>query len=68
MKNYGTSLKEHRVSRGLTLSQLEDAIGINNSSISRWENGKIIPSIDCCVKLADFYGITVDELIGRETR
>ncbi len=68
MKNYGEAIKEQRVVRGLTLKQLEKETGITNASLSRWENGKMIPSIDCCVKLADFYGITVDELIGRESR
>lgn len=68
MKNCGTSLKEHRLSRGLTLVQLEKATGISNANLSRWETGKTIPSLDFCVKLADYYGITVDELIGREQR
>ena len=34
--------------------------------ISYWENNNGLPSIDFCVKLADFYGISLDELVGRE--
>jgi transcriptional regulator with XRE-family HTH domain len=66
MKKYGEALKENRTIRGYTLKDIEKATGINNGNISRWERGEVIPNIDFCVKLADFYGITVDELIGRE--
>ncbi|MDE6868030.1 MAG: helix-turn-helix domain-containing protein [Clostridia bacterium] len=68
MNNYGEALKELRLERGLSLIQLEKATGISNVNLSRWERGEVIPSIEFCVKLADFYGITVDELIGREPR
>ncbi len=33
--------------------------------ISWWEAGKGLPNIDFCVILADFYKITLDELVGR---
>jgi transcriptional regulator with XRE-family HTH domain len=39
---------------------------ISHQNISRWESGQVLPSIDFCVKLADFYGITLDELVGRD--
>ena len=65
MRNYGEILKEHRISRGKTLKEVEAKTGINNANLSRWERGKAIPSIYFCERLADFYGITVDELIGR---
>ena len=39
---------------------------VKQANISRWESGKVIPNIDFCVKLADFYEISLDELIGRD--
>ncbi len=66
MRNYGEILKEQRLARGLTLKEVEKGTGINNGNLSRWECGKVLPSIYFCEILADFYGITVDELIGRE--
>ncbi len=63
--NYGKSLKEIRQLHKKTLLQVEKDTGITNSNLSRWENGKVIPNIDFCVKLADYYGISLDELIGR---
>lgn len=64
MKNYGEILKEHRLVRGMTLKEIEKATGINNGNLSRWERGEVLPNIDFCVRLANFYGITVDELLG----
>jgi transcriptional regulator with XRE-family HTH domain len=66
MKNFGEALKENRIIRGLTLKDIERDTGINNGNLSRWERGEVLPSIDFCVKLADYYGITLDELVGRD--
>lgn len=65
--NYGDALRYAREEKGLSQSQLAEKTGISHQNISRWESGKILPSIDFCVKLADFYGITLDELVGRTT-
>lgn len=66
MKKYGEFLKDIRIERGKTLKDIERETGISNSNLSRWENNKVIPSILYCEQLADYYGITVDELIGRD--
>ncbi len=65
MKNYGEELKYQRTIRNKTLEQVEKDTGISNANLSRWERGKVLPNINFCVILADYYGITVDELIGR---
>ena len=67
MKNYGEILKEHRLESGKTLLQVEKETGISNQNLSRWENGKVLPNIDFCVQLADYYGISLDELVGRDS-
>ena len=66
MKNYGEELKFQRIKHGKTLLQIEEATGISNANLSRWERGKVLPNIDFCVILADYYGISLDELIGRD--
>lgn len=66
MINYGEELKYQRTKRNKTLQQVEKDTGISNANLSRWECGKVLPNIDFCVQLADYYGITLDELIGRE--
>lgn len=67
MKNYGWALKQARLAKNKTLLDVEKATGINNANLSRWENDKSVPSIAFCERLADYYDITVDELIGRDT-
>ena len=66
MRNYGEELKYQRLKRNKTLKKVEADTGISNANLSRWENGKVLPSIDFCVILADYYGISLDELIGRD--
>lgn len=66
MKNYGLEFKTHREKANYTQSAIARATGISQQKLSYYESGKHIPPINDCETLADFYGITVDELIGRE--
>lgn len=52
-------------SKGLTVSGLEKDLGFSNSTIRKWKNSS--PSIENLKKVADYFGITVDELISEET-
>ncbi|MBQ9113863.1 MAG: helix-turn-helix transcriptional regulator [Clostridia bacterium] len=64
--NYGEALKEQRKIRNLTQMDLEKATNIPQSTISAYEKNINSPNIDILVTLADFYDISVDELIGRK--
>ena len=64
--NFGEALRYQRENANLNLTQLAKAIGTSQQNVSRWEKNEVLPSIEFCVKLADFYGITLDELIGRK--
>ena len=66
MLNYGEALRELREERGLSQAELAKQIETSHQNIGRWESNKVLPSIDFCVKLADFYGISLDELVGRD--
>ena len=50
----------------LTQMQLAKAIGVGQSSISDWLNSKSEPSVENLWKLADFFDVSVDYLIGRK--
>lgn len=65
MKKYGEYLKEQRQKLNLNQSQLARKTGISQQMISHWENNKGLPNIEFCERLADFYGISIDELVGR---
>lgn len=64
--NYGESLKFIRESNELTQMKLAKRTGISQQNISRWEKNQRLPNIDFCVQLANFYDISLDELIGRK--
>lgn len=64
--NYGEALKYQREAAELSQLELSRKTGIAHQNINRWEKGEVLPNIDFCVKLADFYGITLDELINRK--
>lgn len=66
--NYGEALKQQRQLNGYTQERLAKETGIVQPNISAWENNIYTPSIDFLVQLADFYGITLDELVGRDSR
>ena len=66
MLNYGEALKYQREAAGLTQSELAKRTGLKQQMISWWEANNGLPNIDFCVTLADFYGITLDELVGRD--
>lgn len=57
------NLTSLRKSKKLTQQELADQIGYSDKSISKWELGKAIPSVDILKVFADFYGVTVDALI-----
>ncbi len=65
MTDYGEALRYQRDMAGLSQRELSVKINISQQNISRWERGEVLPSIEMCIKLADFYGITLDELVGR---
>lgn len=47
--------------RGIAISQLERETGIGNGTISRW--GESSPRVDKAKAVADYFGVTVDDLI-----
>lgn len=68
MLNYGEALKYQREINGYSQSELARKTGLKQQMISYWEANKGLPNIDFCVQLADFYGISLDELVGRENK
>ena len=66
MDSIGDELKRLRKLNGYSQSAVAKTTGINQQMISWWEAGKGYPGIEFCIRLADFYGVTLDELVGRD--
>ena len=64
----GKFLKDLRKEKGLTQSEVADHLYVSSKTISRWENGDGMPDINVLTEIADFYNITVDELLRGERK
>lgn len=60
-----TRLAELRKRAGLSQQDLADKLHVSRQAISLWESGNGMPSIDNLIYLSDFYGVSVDYLLGR---
>lgn len=65
---FANRIKYLRQTRELTQVQLADKLGVAKQSISNWENDNIMPSVDMLEKIADFFSVSTDYLLGREKR
>ena len=60
------AFKSARLSKGLTLAEASEAIGVTAQAISLWETEKTMPSAALLPKIADVYGVTIDALFKAE--
>ena len=65
MSNLPERMKALRKSRGLKQEEAAEMSGIGYMSYRRYETGEREPTVSSLWKIADFYGVSVDYLIGR---
>ena len=58
-------LKELRDKSKKSVTEIQKLLGISNPAYYNYENGKAEPSIDKLIKLADYYNVSIDYLVGR---
>lgn len=51
-------------SKGMSIAKLEKTVGISNGVIGKW--GKSSPTVDKLKKVADYLGVTVDDLLKKD--
>jgi len=61
---FSEKFKNLRKSRELTQEQIADIFHVSPQAVSRWETGATYPDIELLPALADFFDITVDDLLG----
>lgn len=59
-------LKEMRISKGLLQRDIAEVLSCSTPVYCRYEKGEREPPFDIINRLADFYGVTVDYLMGRD--
>lgn len=64
----GNRIQELRKARNMSQVDLAKALNVTKQSVSNWENSNIQPSIDMLVRIAAYFSVSTDYLLGLETR
>ena len=64
----GAFLKALRKEKGLTQEQLAEKLAVSGRTVSRWETGSNMPDIGMLVELAEFYDVSIPEIINGERK
>lgn len=62
----GSIIKKLRKQQKITQLELAKALNIADNTVSQYENGQRLPSDEIKIKLADYFGVSLDYLMGRE--
>lgn len=63
----GTRIKDLREELGLTQIAFAKILNISNSTLSQYENGDRVPSDATKIKIADYFDVSLDYLLGRSS-
>ena len=58
-------LKELRLEKSLKQEDLAKVLGVSRGALAKWENGSRETNFAMLVKIAEFFGVTTDYLLGR---
>lgn len=62
--NLSETIAKYRNAAGETQGQLAELLGVSNRTVSKWENSEGEPDVGTLMKIAEHYGVTLDELCG----
>ena len=60
----GERIKELRARKGATQETMANLLGVSPQAISKWEQNTTMPDISLLVPIADYFGVSVDYLLG----
>ncbi|MBQ8503966.1 MAG: helix-turn-helix transcriptional regulator [Clostridia bacterium] len=63
-KNFGNKLNTLRKQRGMTQSELGYQLNYSDKAISKWERGESVPDSYTVYKIAELFGVSVDEMLS----
>ena len=64
-KALNENIKELRIQCGLNQVEFAKRMRVTKQCVSNWENDNVLPSIEMLVKMADFFKVSTDRLLGR---
>ena len=59
------NLKALRVNKGISQLQLANIIMVSQQSVNKYENHNVEPDIETLIKIADYFEVSIDYLVGR---
>ena len=59
-------IKKLRTERNLAQKDLAEKLNVEAYTVSDWEQGRCEPSIDMLIKIADYFGVTIDYLVNHK--
>ena len=62
---FDSKLKELRKQNNLTQAELAEALGLKRATVTQYEGGRISPSKDVLMKVANYFRVSVDDLVGQ---
>ncbi len=65
MANFAERIKDLRIKHGMTQTAMGEIIGTKQDSVSTYERGKNYPEVRNLMILADYFGVSIDYLVGR---
>ncbi|MEH7217017.1 helix-turn-helix domain-containing protein [Bacillus toyonensis] len=63
---FGKQLRELRNKQGISANTLGKTLGIPQTTISNWENMRSEPNYELLVRIANYFNVTVDYLVGND--
>lgn len=64
--NFANQIKELRKNRNIRQDELAQIVDVGRTSVGKWENGNNYPTVEVLDKLATYFGVTTDYLLGRD--
>lgn len=66
MNFFSKNLEYLRTQKGMTKNELANKLKVNQSTISRWENGDMGVTVDNAYDVADFFNVSMSDLTGKD--
>lgn len=66
MRDFAIRLRELRIEKGVSQTILANAIGVNQSMVVRWEKDECEPTATNIKRIADYFNVCADYLLGRK--
>ncbi len=66
--NLGENIYRLRTEKNMSQGDLADVLEVSRQSVSKWENNSAVPELEKLMKMAQIFGLTIDELVTGERK